>query len=120
MTVDPATLMNLYLATLPGARLTVTSHNGLLAVYLEAPSATALLVSQLPRAATSPDLQVRARWHRVSLRLFLARPPQSELRTANPARAWTRAGGWDVTRQQRDFLGGGRGDKSAYSLIVVP
>lgn len=35
----------------------MTVHSGFPEVYLEASSATALLVSQLPRAATSPDLQ---------------------------------------------------------------
>lgn len=50
------TLMNLYSTTLPGARLTDAYHSGLLLVYCDAPSVTALAVFQLPRAAVLPVL----------------------------------------------------------------
>ena len=40
--------------TVPDAKFNVTNHNGLLLVYWEAESATALLVSQFPSAVTFP------------------------------------------------------------------
>lgn len=46
--------MYLYWITVPGAKLNVTNHSGLLLVYSEAESATALLVSQSPSAAMFP------------------------------------------------------------------
>lgn len=42
--------------TVSGVRSTTTSHSGSLFVYSEALRSTALSVSQLPRAATSPEL----------------------------------------------------------------
>jgi hypothetical protein len=44
--------------TVPGAKLNVTNHNGLLEVYSEAESATALLVSQSPSAAIEPEILI--------------------------------------------------------------
>lgn len=50
--------MNLYETTLPGARLTDAYHNGLLLVYFDALSVTALAVFQLPREAVLPVLYI--------------------------------------------------------------
>lgn len=46
--------MNLYSKLVAGAKLIVTLHNGLLAVYALAPSATADPAFQLPSAAMEP------------------------------------------------------------------
>lgn len=46
--------MYLYSMACPAGRVTVACHRGLLEVYCEALRVTALLVSQLPRAATLP------------------------------------------------------------------
>jgi hypothetical protein len=42
--------------TVPGAKLSVTNHSGLLLVYSDAESPTALLVSQFPSAAMFPAI----------------------------------------------------------------
>lgn len=53
-----ATLMYLYWIVWPAARLTVTDHSGFDDVYWLALSATALDVSQLPKAATLPTILI--------------------------------------------------------------
>jgi hypothetical protein len=50
--------MYLYWITVPGAKLSVTNHSGLLLVYSEAESATALLVSQSPSAVMFPLISI--------------------------------------------------------------
>lgn len=52
-----STTIYLYSITEFGAKLTATFQSGLLEVYCEAPRAMASLVSQSPRAETSPELK---------------------------------------------------------------
>jgi len=50
-------LMNLYSMLVPGGKLTVTDHSGLLDVYWLAESATASDVSQDPNCSTEPTIE---------------------------------------------------------------
>ena len=52
------TLMNLYETTAPAANSMVTDHSGFDEAYWLALSSTALLVSQLPRAAVFPTILI--------------------------------------------------------------